>query len=191
MSLRGKRGAAARAMGRPAGRTLRMIVCAALACVALSGCGYNLVGRGSTVPPDIHAVFLKALDNKTQRQQVDQVLTQAVAKELVTRKRFTVVNEESSADAEISGSVVGFTVTPVTLDAEGRATQYEISITAQVKFRRIKDDKVLWSNDRYNFRASYDVPVSNTAYFDREILAIEEVAPQFAQTMVSDLLEGF
>jgi len=163
----------------------------AVAGLVFAGCGYNLVGRGSTVPPDIKSVFLKALENKTQRQQVDQILTQAVAKELVTRKRFTVAAEPTGADAEISGSVVGFTVVPVTLDAEGRATQYEISITAQVKFRRIKDDKVLWSNDRYNFRASYDVPVSNTAYFDRETLAIEEIAPQFAQTMVSDLLEGF
>jgi outer membrane lipopolysaccharide assembly protein LptE/RlpB len=163
----------------------------AVAGLVFAGCGYNLVGRGSTVPPDIKSVFLKALENKTQRQQVDQILSQAVAKELVTRKRFTVVAEATGADAEISGAVVGFTVVPVTLDAEGRATQYEISITAQVKFRRIKDDKVLWSNDRYNFRASYDVPVSNTAYFDRETLAIEEIAPQFAQTMVSDLLEGF
>ena len=178
MIRRWKRGAAA-------------VAVLALAGLAVAGCGYNLVGRGSTVPPDIRSVFLKALENKTQRQQVDQILTQAVAKELVTRKRFTVVNEVGSADAEISGAVVGFTVVPVTLDAEGRATQYEISITAQVKFRRIKDDKVLWSNDRYNFRASYDVPVSNTAYFDRETLAIEEIAPQFAQTMVSDLLEGF
>jgi outer membrane lipopolysaccharide assembly protein LptE/RlpB len=181
MSLRWKRGAAARAI----------VACAALSCLTLAGCGYNLVGRGSTVPPDIRSVVLKALENKTQRQQVDQILTQAIAKELVTRKRFTVVNDASGADAEISGSVVGFGVVPVTLDPEGRATQYEISITAQVKFRRIKDDKVLWSNDRYNFRASYLVPVSNTAYFDRETLAIEEVAPQFAQTMVSDLLEGF
>lgn len=171
-------------------RRTRLLV-AALAFAALVGCGYNLVGRGSTVPPDIHAVVLKAFENKTQRQQVDQILTQAVAKELVTRKRFTMVNDATGADAEISGAVVGFSVTPVTLDAEGRATQYEISITAQVKFRRIKDDAVLWTNDRYNFRASYDVPVSNTAYFDRETLAIEEIAPQFAQTMVSDLLEGF
>ncbi|MEO8503214.1 MAG: LPS assembly lipoprotein LptE [Acidobacteriota bacterium] len=173
---------------RPTKLIAPLFVAAAL---ALTSCGYNLVGRGSTVPADIHSVFVKALENKTQRQQVDQILTQAVAKELVTRKRFNVVNEESSADAEISGSVVGFSVTPVTLDKDGRATQYEVSITTQVKFRRLKDDTVLWSNERYNFRASYDVPVTNASYIDREGLAIEEVAPQFAQTMVSDLLEGF
>ena len=92
MSLRWKRGAAARAI----------VACAALACVALAGCGYNLVGRGSTVPPDIHSVVLKALENKTQRQQVDQILTQAIAKELVTRKRFTVVNDASGTVCPLS-----------------------------------------------------------------------------------------
>lgn len=162
-----------------------------LTVLALASCGYTLVGRGSTVPADIRSVYLKSFENKTQRQQVDQVLTQAVAKELVTRKRFTVVSDPASADAEISGSVVGFNVVPVTLDPEGRATQYEVSITAQVKFRRIKNDTVLWSNEHYNFRASYEVPVSNATYIDRENLAIDEVAPQFAQTMVSDILEGF
>jgi hypothetical protein len=87
--------------------------------------------------------------------------------------------------------VVGFGVTPVTFDPDGRATEYEISITARMLFRRAASDDVLWSNERYQFRESYPIEVSETGYFDRENLAIEEVAGHFAETMVSDLLEGF
>ncbi len=159
--------------------------------LGLTGCGYALVGRASNLPPGIKSVYLKPLENRTPRQQIDQILTRAIATELVTRKRFAVASDAAGADAEISGAVVQFSVVPVAFDQTGRAKQYEIAVTAQVKFRRISDDKVIWSNDHYNFRESYDVQGSSLSYFDQENLAIEKVAPQFAQTMVSDLLEGF
>jgi outer membrane lipopolysaccharide assembly protein LptE/RlpB len=157
----------------------------------LAGCGYALVGRGVTVPADVRSVHLKPLENRTTRAQVDQILTRAIADELVTRQRFAVVADAAGADAELSGSVLGFGVTPVTFDPSGRATEYEITITAQVLFRRTGSDEVLWSNDRYLFKESYPIELSETEYFDRENLAIEEVAGRFAETMVSDLLEGF
>ncbi len=173
-------------MAKPAWTAL-----AVLTGLALTGCGYSLVGRASNLPADVRRVYLKPLENRTQRAQVEQILTRALADELLTRQRFVVVNDPASADAELSGAVVGFGVTPVTFDPDGRATEYEISITAQVAFRRAASDDVLWSNERYQFRESYPVEVSETGYFDRENLAIEEVAGNFAETMVSDLLEGF
>jgi outer membrane lipopolysaccharide assembly protein LptE/RlpB len=157
----------------------------------LGACGYALVGRGSTVPADVRSVYLKPLENRTTRSQVEQILTRAIADELVTRQRFAVVADAAGADAELSGSVLGFGVTPVTFDPTGRATEYEITITAQVLFRRTGSDDVLWSNDRYLFKESYPIELSQEEYFDRENLAIEEVAGRFAETMVSDLLEGF
>jgi outer membrane lipopolysaccharide assembly protein LptE/RlpB len=162
-----------------------------LAALALAGCGYALVGRATNLPADVRRVYLKPLENRTQRAQVEQILTRAIADELLNRQRFVVVNDAASADAELSGAVVGFGVTPVTFDPDGRATEYEISITARVLFRRAASDEVLWANERYEFRENYPVEVSEAEYFDRENLAIEEVAGNFAETMVSDLLEGF
>jgi len=162
-----------------------------LSCLLVSGCGYALVGRGSNLPADVRAVYLKPFDNRTQRAQVEQILTRAIADELVTRQRFSVVADAEQADAELSGAVVGFGVTPVAFDASGRATEYEISITAEVVFKRRGADEVIWRNDRYQFRESYPVEVDSATYFDRETLALEEVAGRFAETMVSDLLEGF
>jgi outer membrane lipopolysaccharide assembly protein LptE/RlpB len=158
---------------------------------SLTGCGYGLVGRGSNLPADIHSVYLKPLENMTPRTQAEQFLTRAIADELVNRQRFSVVASETGADAEISGAVVAFGANPVTFDNSGRATQYEISITASILFKRVGKEQVIWKNDRYNFRESYPVEVSNTGYFDQENIALEKAAKRFAQTMVSDLLEGF
>jgi outer membrane lipopolysaccharide assembly protein LptE/RlpB len=165
---------------------------AVLGLVTLTGCGYALVGRGtSNIPPEVREVYVRPLENRTQRTQVEQALTRAIANEMVTRNRFAVVGGTEGADAELSGAVVGFDVRPVTFDASGRATQYEIVVIAQIAFKRVGTDDVLWSNDRYVFRESYEIEATETAYFDREDEAIEEAAERFAETMVSDLLEGF
>jgi outer membrane lipopolysaccharide assembly protein LptE/RlpB len=160
--------------------------------LSLTGCGYALVGRASSnVPPDVKSVYVRPLENRTQRSQVEQALTRAVADEMVTRNRFSVAAAPEGADAELSGAVTGFDVRPVTFDATGRATQYEIVVVAAIAFKRLGTDKVIWSNDRYVFRESYEVEATGAAYFDREDEAIEQAAKHFAQTMVSDLLEGF
>lgn len=158
---------------------------------ALSGCGYALVGRGSNIPEDVREVYVQPLENRTQRSQVEQALTRSIADEMVTRQRFAVVGSPDGADAVLSGAVTGFYITPVTFDAEGRATEYEIAITAQFAFKRTGAEEVLWSADRYTFRESYPIDANEAGYFDREDEAIEEAAERFAETVVSDLLEGF
>lgn len=211
----------------------------------LSGCGYALVGRGSNLPEDIREVYIRPLENRTPRSQVEQELTRAIADELVQRQRFAVVGNVDEADAEISGAVVFYGATPITFDAEGRATEYEIAITAQIVFKRtspggsapaagatapaeaaptattppagtpdrppgapattgtpgapgaprvpatpVIDPLVIWSNDRYTFRETYEI-AADANYVDLEDEAIQEAAERFAETMVSDLLEGF
>lgn len=159
--------------------------------LSLSGCGYALVGRGSNLPADIRNVYIRPLDNRTPRSQVEQVLTRAIAEEMVQRQRFSVVGGAEGADAELSGAVVFFGVTPVTFDQSGRATEYEISLTAQIAFKRMGQDEPIWSTDRYTFRETYPIEASNVDYVDLEDDAIERAAERFAETMVSDLLEGF
>lgn len=163
-----------------------------LALVVTSGCGYALVGRAANLPEDVREVWVQPLQNRTPRAQVDQFLTRALADELVTRKRFSVLNSPEGADALLRGAVTAFGVTPVSFDEDGRATEYEISITASMELKRPGEEgEVLWSNDRYIFRQSYPVETGDLEYFDREDLALEEAAGRFAETMVTDLLEGF
>jgi len=158
---------------------------------SLMACGYALVGRGTNIPEDVREIYLSPFDNRTQRQQLDQFVTEAIANELVKRRRFNLVAERSGAHADLSGEVTRFGLTPISFDNEGRATEYEISITAKVVFKRTGSDDILWKNDHYLFRQTYEVDTGEAGFLDREEEAIREAAGRFAETMVSDLLEGF
>jgi outer membrane lipopolysaccharide assembly protein LptE/RlpB len=167
------------------------LACCGLWAIATLACGYALVGRGSNIPEDVQRVYLSPFENLTPRSQIEQFITQSIADELVTRRRFTLVGSETEADAVLSGAVVSYRATPLTFDASGRADEYEIAVTARVLFQRVDAEDPLWSNENYLFKENYELQGSEVDFFDRENLALEETARRFAETMVSDLLEGF
>ena len=170
---------------------------ALLLVLILIGCGYALVGKASNIPDDVRLVFLAPFENRTTRVEVEQFLTQAIADELLTRRRFELVSTEEESDATIRGAVTAFRVAPITFTNDGRAQEYELAIVADVSFRRSaktpggEEGEVIWANDRYQFKESYPVESADSDFFDRENIAIEDSSERFADTMVTDLLEGF
>ncbi len=163
-----------------------------LAAVAmLGGCGYGLVGRTSSLPEDIEDVYVEPLGNRTTRSQVDLLLTQAIGDEFVKRRRFKLISDRRGADAVLTGVVTGFTERPVTFGGEGRGREYEIQITADMRFSRPGATEPIWVRNGYRFRETYEIDVSAADYFDRSDEAIVEVAEKFAEVIVIDLLEGF
>ena len=155
------------------------------------GCGYALVGQASNLPEHVQSIYLEPIVNETRRPQVDQIVTRAIAEELVTRKRFRLADREGDADAVLRGAITQFNVRPISFDANGAATEYQTTINARMEFRDLTTDEVLWSNDRYTYRDNYLVDPSAESFFDRERIALERTAVEFARTMVIDLLEGF
>jgi hypothetical protein len=156
------------------------------------GCGYALIGQGSNVPADVEVIFLEPLENLTRRAQVDQILGQAIADEVVLRGRFDLASNEEGADAVLEGQITNFVVTPVRFDNQGLAEEYEISIMASMEFRRTDSEEILWRNPNYVFRNNYELDETTlSSFFDREILAIDGVALLFARTLLTDLMEGF
>ena len=166
-----------------------------LLCAVFLGCGYGLVGRTSNLPADIESIYIQPLTNRTTRQQVDLLLTEAIVNELVTRRRFEIASNKTSADAILSGDILAFTVRPISFGPDGRAIEYEIAIRADMIFQRTDNQEIIWAQNQYLFRENYDFveEVGNTGalLFNPEDATIIEVSRKFAQTLVIDLLEGF
>lgn len=165
----------------------------ALAVVA-TGCGYHLVGTGSTsLPPHLKNLYVSPFVNQTVRAELDQRLTEEVTQEWVRRGRFQLVSAADQADAVVSGTIVAVNTAPVRFDEQGRVTQYQFTVTADVQIvdRTVEPPQTLWRDKRFSRTVSYEVDVSALDYFDREIEAMERVARDFARGLVVTILEGF
>jgi outer membrane lipopolysaccharide assembly protein LptE/RlpB len=164
---------------------------ASLAAAALGGCGYHLVGHSSTLPTGLQSVGIPTFINRTNRPELEQRVTEHVIDEFTTRGRVRILPSEEGAQAVLRGEILSYTLTPVIISEQGRATRYEIMITAHVTLSETTTDHVLWEDDHFLFKQQYDVATNPNEFIDQEIVAIDDVATDFSRSVVTSILEGF
>jgi lipopolysaccharide assembly LptE-like protein len=167
--------------------------------VALDGCGYALVGRGTVVDPTIKKIGVPTFANATGKAALDQKITQRVIEELLRRGRFDVVQERSGVDALVEGELLRYEAQPVGFSAEAtggggtttQASRYAITVTAKIRYGKVNAPEPIWSNDAFQFRDEYEVGSDPASFFDREEQAIDRLATSFARSLVAAMLEAF
>jgi len=157
-----------------------------------SGCGYHTAGHAVTLPSDVETIAIPAFVNQTQTYKIEQKLTAAVVREMVTRTHYHILNEPSdSADATLRGTVVSTSTSPLTYDSQtGRASSALVVVTARVTLTDRKG-KILYENPSYLFREEYQVSRELSSFFEEDSPALERLSREFARTLVSNVLEGF
>lgn len=161
-------------------------------CVVLASCGYHTAGHTVTVPDSVRTIAVPAFVNQTQTFKIEQLLTSAVVRELVTRTHYKVINQMSDdADAVLHGTVLSTYTTPLTYDSQtGRAASVLVVISMKVSLVD-KQGKVLYQNPSYLFREQYEVSRDLNSFFEEDSPAFQRLSRDFAQTLVSNILEGF
>lgn len=162
--------------------------------LVLDGCGYHLVGTTSFLPEHLTILHVAPFENNTNRADMDQRLGEAVVAEWVRRRRFDLIDTVEGAHLVMRGTITSLRVAPVTFDEQGRATEFQMTLTAKIELFDViteKEPNVLWADRAFSRRTSYDVDVSAVDYFDRQIEAMDEVSREFARALVTNVLEGF
>jgi outer membrane lipopolysaccharide assembly protein LptE/RlpB len=164
----------------------------ALLALLTTGCGYHTAGRTSTIPEDVRTIAIPAFVNQTHTYKIEQMLTAAVVREMVTRTNYHVLDKAGAdADATLRGAVLSTYTTPLTYDSvTGRAASILVVISMSVSLQE-KDGKVLYQNPSYLFREQYEVSRDPKNFFEEDTPALQRLSRDFAQTLVSNMLEGF
>ena len=181
-------------MNRGAGAFLPGRICLGLTVLlcCLAGCGYHTAGHASTIPENVRTIAIPAFANQTQTYKIEQMLTSAVVREMVTRTHYHVVSAmDADADATLRGTVLSTYTTPLTYDSKsGRAASLLVVISIKVSLMD-KQGKVLYQNPSYLFREQYEVSRDPSSFFEEDSPAFQRLSREFAQTLVSNILEGF
>jgi outer membrane lipopolysaccharide assembly protein LptE/RlpB len=158
----------------------------------LAACGYHTAGHAITLPTDIRTIAVPAFANNTETYKIDQTLTAAVVRELVTRTHYHVVNQASdAADATLRGAVLSTYSAPLTYDSQtGRVASVLITVNLKVVLTD-RRGKVLFQNPAYVFREQYEVSRELSSFFEEDSPALQRLSRDFARTLVSNILEGF
>ncbi len=163
-----------------------------LATALSAGCGYHTAGHSVSLPTSVHTIAVPAFVNQTQTYRVEQRLTGAVVRELITRTHYRVLNETTEdADAILRGTVLSTYTAPLTYDSKtGRAASVLVTVGMKVSLTD-RQGKVLYANPSYVFREQYQVSRELSSFFEEDSPALERLSREFARTLVSNILEGF
>ena len=160
--------------------------------LASAGCGYHTAGHVVTLPDSVKTLAIPAFLNQSQTYRIEQTLTSAVVREFTTRTKYQILNQTGeAADATLRGTVLTTNATPLTYDSKtGRAESILVVVSIRVSLvdRR---GKVLFQNPSYVFREQYQVSQEPGSFFEEDSPAMSRLSRDFAQSLVSTVLEGF
>jgi len=147
----------------------------------------------SGLPKHIKRVAVPAFqfEAKGLRYKVESRFTEAVIREVIRRGNgLKVQGSIEGADAVIEGNIRDFGFSGVLLDSQGRARVYEITIVCGVTIRDLKDKKVLYDNQNFTFRDSFEFSEDPRSFFNEEDPAVDRIARTFAESVVSAFVNG-
>jgi outer membrane lipopolysaccharide assembly protein LptE/RlpB len=173
-------------------RPLRLLAAAALPLLA-AGCGYHTLGSAAHVPEDVYTIAVPFFENRTQFSHTEVTLTQATVRELNTRTKFRVLPREDAGDADavLKGTVLSETIVPYTYNVTtGQSSSYMITLTASVSLTD-RDGRVLYRHDGYTFHQQYEATSDLATFVQEDSPAMARLSRDFAQSLVSDMLESF
>ncbi len=159
----------------------------------LSGCGYHVAGSATHVPAGVRTLAVPVFATRAQQYRTETIFTEAVVHELNTRTRYRIVSSDDAekSDAMLRGTILSENVAPLTYDASSGATSSYL-ITVQAKVALVaRDGRLLYSNDRFLFREQFQSTQDLSAFIQEDGPAMKRIGRDFAQAVVSDLLNSF
>ena len=140
------------------------------------------------LPSRIKTVAVPAFQNNALRYKIESRFTEAVVNELIHRGRgLRVQGQRERADAVIEGVIKSFSYNGVLLDDKGRARIFEVTIEAAVTVRDQTENRVLYDNQNFVFRGEYEFANDPRNFFNEEDPAVQRMARNFAESIVSTL----
>jgi hypothetical protein len=147
----------------------------------------------SGLPSHIRKVAVPAFQTEPRglRYRVGSRFTEAISREIIRRGNgLKVQGTTEGADAVVEGTIRDFSFSGVLLDREGRARVYEITIISAITIRDLKEEKILYDNQNFIFRDSFEFSEDPRSFFNEEDPAVERIARAFSESVVSAIVNG-
>lgn len=155
-------------------------------CVLISGCGiYSFTG--ASIPDHMNTIAVPLVEIRTSGSisDLDQTLTEALVERFVDRTRLTLEPSEDAADAVLTTSVDRYSLTPVAVTGEERASLNRVTIVVSVRYLdRVEENERL--SRTFTASADYD-PVEGPAGESEAVLrAVDQLANDIFTAATSD-----
>jgi len=157
--------------------------------VILVGCGYQMVGKETHVPPGINSIAVPTFINQTFEPGIEVPFTQGFLREFIQDRRVKVVGR-NEADSVLEGVIKSFKIYSVSYDRSGIALEYQTTVVIDLTLRK-KTGEILWMekdlSDSRVYRTSSNILVSES----NKAAAIQSLAKFMAERIRNRFFYNF
>jgi len=125
----------------------------------LTGCGYQLVGKETHVPPGLTSVAIPTFANQTFEPGIEVPFTQGFLREFIRERRVKVL-DRGDADSTLEGIIKYFNIASVSYDRSGFVLEYQTTVIIDLTLKK-RTGEVIWKESDLSetrwYRASSNV----------------------------------
>lgn len=164
---------------------LLLIICVAL----LLGCGYQMVGKETHLPPDLTSISIPTFSNQTFEPGIEVPFTQGFLREFINDRRIRVVNR-GEADSVLEGVIKSFNIYSVAYDKSGIATEYQTNVIIDLVLKK-QTGELLWKQEDFSESQWYRTSLSVLITESNKAAAIQEIGRFMAERIRNRFFHNF
>ena len=157
--------------------------------ILLIGCGYQMVGKETHVPPGLNSVAIPTFKNQTFEPGIEVPFTQAFLTEFIQDKRVNVVGR-TEASSVLEGVVKYFRIYSVSYNASGLVSEYQTDVILDITLKD-RAGKVLWEEKGFSETTWFRASSSGLINEANKQVAIRETATLVAGRIRNRFLYNF
>ena len=160
-----------------------------ISCFLFSGCGYHLVGTGSSLPPHLKTIFISIFKNTSSQPEIHRELTSAVLKTFINDGRLKLAKKDD-ADLIMDATLNYYKIRNVSFGSQDLVdniiveVEIELIVTDQKKNKIFMKEKfrTLWE-----YKSTSDVATTERARLEALDLGFQDLG----RRLVSLLIDQF
>ena len=155
----------------------------------LNGCGYHLMGTGSTLPKHLKTIFIPVFTNSSSQPEIHRQLTSAIINSFVTDGRVKVV-QKTQADMVLTGDLFYYELKTVSFNSNNFAAGHIVKLAVNVEVTDKTNNKPYLKQTlraEWNYKATSDIVGTESA----RLAALEQAYLVLGNRLVSLLINQF
>ena len=157
-----------------------------LAAILTAGCGYHLVGYGSSLPNHIKTIAIPTFKNSSIEPNIHRDVTDSIRRAFISDGRLKLIDARR-ADLIIKGTLIKYQLQPVSFSAQDTVDEYIVRLGVQIEaYDRIKK-KLLFKqefNPQWDYRVTSSVVDSESARNTALIQSYNDLADQLVSIII-------
>ena len=160
-----------------------------ISCFLFSGCGYHLVGMGSSLPSHLKTISIPVFKNTSSQPEIHRELTSAVLKSFISDGRLKVARK-GDADLIMDATLIYYQKRNVAFGSQDLVSniivevEIELKVTDQIKNKIYMEEKL---KTQWDYKSTSDVAATERARLKALDLGFQDLG----RRLVSLLIDQF